>query len=60
MRSHKKIKPVKSSFPWKAVFGAISILGVMILLSSPKDQNFGKEQSNSETTHGLSGFGIKR
>ena len=59
MRSHKKIKTVKS-FPWKAVFGAISILGVMILLSSPKDQNFGKEQSNSETTHGLSGFSIKR
>ena len=59
MRSHKKIKTVKS-FPWKVVFGAISILGVMILLSSPKDQNFGKEQPNSETSHGLSVFSIKK
>ena len=59
MRSQNKIKTVKS-FPWKAVFGAITILGVIILLSSPKDQNFDKEQSNSETSHGLSGFSIKK
>ena len=59
MRSQKKNRTAKS-FPWKAVFGAITILGVMILLSSPKDQSFGKEQSNSETSHGLGGFSIKK
>jgi hypothetical protein len=60
MNSAKKHKIVKS-FPWKAVFGAITILGVMVLLSSPNDPKFIKGKLSPETSqNGLSGFSLKK
>ena len=60
MSSQKKVKRSKS-FPWKAVFGAITILGVMALLSSPNDPNFDKGKSSSETAQdSLNGFSLKK
>ena len=60
MNSQKKIKRSKS-FPWKAIFGAITILGVMILLSSPNDSNFGKDKPSSESVqNGLNGFSLNK
>ena len=49
----KRSKP----FPWKTVFGAIAILGVMVLLSSPNDPGAIKGGSSAKTAQdGLSGF----
>ena len=50
MRSPKKVKKV-SSFPWKAVFGAIMIIGVVVMLSSPNEQNLGKGKPSFGLSH---------
>ena len=60
MNSQNKVK-VSKSFPWKAVFGAITILGVMLLLSSPNDPNFVNGKASSETSQSsLPGFSLKK
>ena len=60
MSSKKKVK-ISKSFPWKAVFGAITILGVMTLLSSPNDPNFANGKPSSEASqNSLSGLSLKK
>ena len=44
-------KKQSKSFPWKAIFGAITILGVLVLLSKPNNSNI--EQMSSKETKSL-------
>jgi hypothetical protein len=48
-------------FPWKLIFGAVAIISVMALLSSPIDPNSIKNGSsgNSGKT-GLGGFSLEK
>ena len=57
MSARKKINGSKS-FPWKAIFGAISIIGVMVLLSTLDNSNSVKSGSSSDQK-GISGFSLK-
>jgi len=60
MSDRKNIKSSKT-FPWKAVFGAICIIGVMVLLITPNNPNSAKEGSSFETNKGsLGGFSLKK
>ena len=61
MGTRKNVNGSKS-FPWKVVFGAISIIGVMVLLSTSNnssstedDGSFSKTSQNS-----LSGFSLRK
>lgn len=56
-------KKVNSSklFPWKLLFGAIAIIGVMALLSSPIDPNSVKNRSSTDTDRSaLNGFSLEK
>jgi len=55
MSSTLKNKKSKS-LPWKVIFGTITILGVMVLLSKPNNSNI--EQISSKETKSL-GFSLK-
>jgi uncharacterized membrane protein HdeD (DUF308 family) len=55
MSSNLKNKQSKG-FPWKAIFGAITILGLMVLFSKPNNSNI--EQISSKETKSL-GFSLK-
>jgi uncharacterized membrane protein HdeD (DUF308 family) len=55
MSSNLKNKQSKG-FPWKAIFGAITILGAMVLFSKPNNSNI--EQISSKETKSL-GFSLK-
>jgi hypothetical protein len=58
MSDRKNTKSPKS-FPWKAVFGVICIIGVMVLLSKPNNPISAKDVSSSETNQSsLSGFSL--
>ena len=57
MSARKNINGSKS-FPWKAVFGAISIIGVMVLFSTSDNSNSVKSGSSSDQK-GISGFSLK-
>jgi len=57
MSARKSINGSKS-FPWKAIFGAISIIGVMVLFSTSDNSNFVKSGSSSDQK-GISGFSLK-
>ena len=57
MRPRKNINGSKS-FPWKAIFGAISIIGVMVLFSTSDNSNSVKSGSSSDQK-GISGFSLK-
>lgn len=57
MNAKKNINGSKS-FPWKAIFGAISIIGVMVLFSTSDNSNFVKSGSSSDQK-GISGFSLK-
>ena len=46
------------SFPWKAIFGAISIIGVMVFFSTSDNSNSVKSGSSSDQK-GISGFSLK-
>ena len=46
------------SFPWKAIFGAISIIGVMVFLGTSDNSNSVKSGSSSDQK-GISGFSLK-
>ena len=60
MSDRKNIKSSKS-FPWKAVFGAICIIGVMVLLTTPNNPNSAKDGSSSEANHSsLGGFSLNK
>ena len=57
MSARKNINDSKS-FPWKAIFGAISIIGVMVLFSTSDNSNSVKSGSSSDQK-GISGFSLK-
>jgi hypothetical protein len=57
MSARKNINGSKS-FPWKAIFGAISIIGVMVLFSTSDNSNFVKSGPSSDQK-GISGFSLK-
>ena len=57
MNARKNINGSKS-FPWKTIFGAISIIGVMVLFSTSDNSNFVKSGSSSDQK-GISGFSLK-
>jgi len=57
MSARKNINGSKS-FPWKAIFGAISIIGVMVLFSTSDNSNSVKSGSSSDKK-GISGFSLK-
>ena len=57
MTARKKINGSKS-FPWKAIFGAISIIGVMVLFSTSDNSNSMKSGSSSDQK-GISGLSLK-
>ena len=58
MSERKNIKGSKS-FPWKALFGAIFIIGVMVFFSTSNNLNSVKGES-SAGQNGLSGFSLKK
>jgi len=58
--ARKKINSSKP-FPWKLVFGAIAIIGVMALLSNPIDPNAIKDESTAKIAQsGLNGFSLEK
>jgi hypothetical protein len=57
MSARKSINGSKS-FPWKAIFGAISIIGVMVLFGTSENSNSVKTGSSSDQK-GISGFSLK-
>ena len=57
MSARKNINGSKS-FPWKVIFGAISIIGVMVLFSTSDNSNSVKSGSSSDQK-GISGFSLK-
>ena len=57
MNARKNINGSKS-FPWKAIFGAISIIGVMVLFSTSENSNSVRSGSSSDQK-GISGFSLK-
>ena len=57
MITRKNINGSKS-FPWKAIFGAISIIGVMVFFSTSDNSNSVKSGSSSDQK-GISGFSLK-
>ena len=57
MSAKKNINGSKS-FPWKAIFGAISIIGVMVLFSTSDNSNSVKSGSSTDKK-GISGFSLK-
>ena len=57
MSARKNINGSKS-FPWKVIFGAISIIGVMVLFSTSDNLNSVKSGSSSDQK-GISGFSLK-
>ena len=58
MSASKNINGSKS-FPWKAIFGAISIIGVMVLFSTSDNSNSVRSGSSTEQ-NGLNGFSLKK
>jgi len=47
------------SFPWKAIFGAISIIGVMVFLGTSDNSNSVRSGSSTDQ-NSLSGFSLKK
>ena len=58
MSARKNINGSKS-FPWKAIFGAISIIGVMVLFTTSDNSNLVRSESSTDQ-NGLSGFSLKK
>ena len=58
MSARKNINGSKS-FPWKAIFGAISIIGVMVFFSISDNSNAVRSGSSTDQ-NGLSGFSLKK
>ena len=60
-KSSRKKTSSSKPFPWKLVFGAIAIIGVMTLLSSPIDPNSVKNRSSTDTDQSsLGGFSLDK
>jgi hypothetical protein len=58
MSARKNINGSKL-FPWKAIFGAIFIIGVMVLFSTSDNSNSVRSGSSTDQ-NGLSGFSLKK
>tara|TARA_B100000959_G_scaffold272167_1_gene321184 strand:- start:531 stop:707 length:177 start_codon:yes stop_codon:yes gene_type:complete len=58
MSARKNITGSKS-FPWKAIFGTISIIGVMVFLSTSDSSNSVRNGSLDDQ-NSLSGFSLKK
>ena len=58
MSTRKNINGSKI-LPWKAIFGAISIIGVMVLFSISDNSNPVRNGSSTDQ-NGLSGFSLKK
>ena len=58
MSTRKNINGSKI-LPWKAIFGAISIIGVMVLFSTSDNSNPVRNGSSTDQ-NGLSGFSLKK
>ena len=58
MSARKNINGSKS-FPWKAIFGAISIIGVMVFLGTSDNSNSIRSGSSADQNK-LSGFSLKK
>ena len=58
MSARKNINGSKL-FPWKVIFGAISIIGVMVLFSTSDNSNSVRSGSSTDQ-NGLSGFSLKK
>ena len=58
MSARKNINDSKS-FPWKAIFGAISIIGVMVFLGTSDNSNPARSGSSTDQ-NGMSGFSLKK
>jgi hypothetical protein len=61
MSTRKNVSGSKS-FPWKVVFGAISIIGVMVLLSTSNNSSSTDEDGSFSKTgqNNLSGFSLRK
>ena len=60
MGTRKNVNGSKS-FPWKVIFGAISIIGVMVLLSTSNNSNSTEDGSVSKAgQNNLSGFSLRK
>ena len=57
MGTRKNVNGAKS-FPWKAIFAAISIIGVIVLFSTSDNSN-SVESGSSSDQKGISGFSLK-
>ena len=58
MSARKNINGSKA-VPWKAIFGAISIIGVMVFLSTSDNSNSVRNVSLADQ-NSLSGFSLKK
>ena len=58
MRARKNVNG-STSFPWRAIFGAISIIGVMVLFSTSDNSNSVRSGSSTDQ-NGLGGFSLKK
>jgi hypothetical protein len=58
--SDRKNANGSKSFPWKAVFGVISIIGVVALLSVPNNSNSTKSGSFESNKGSLGGLSLKK
>ena len=58
MSARKNINGSKT-FPWKAIFGAISIIGVMVFLGTSDNSNSVRNGSLADQ-NSLSGFSLKK
>ena len=47
------------SFPWKVVFGVVSIIAAVVLLSNPNNSNSVKAGSSADQNN-LGGFSLKK
>ena len=47
------------SFPWKIIFGVVSIIGAVVLLSTSNSSNSVKSGSSTDQNN-LSGFSLKK
>ena len=60
MGTRKNVNGSKS-FPWKAVFGAISIIGVTVFLSTSNNSSSTEDGSFSKAgQNNLSGFSLRK
>ena len=57
MRARKNVNG-STSFPWRAIFGAISIIGIMVFFST-SENSYSVKSGSSSDQKGISGFSLK-